>query len=102
MVIEVYKDKLDRLLTEIFKSEGGGHDIYHLDRVFNLALHLQQKEGGDRLIIGASAFLHDVHRLMQNETGEYVEPKDSLDNVRELLKQVDFPEDKIGQVLHCV
>ena len=39
---------------------------------------------------------------MQNETGEYVEPKDSLDKVRELLKQVDFPEDKIGQVLHCV
>ena len=38
----------------------------------NIALYLQEKEVGDRIIIGISAFLHDVHRIMQNESGKFM------------------------------
>jgi len=86
----------------LFQSESSGHDIYHLERVFSLALHLQEKEGGDKLVIAVSAFLHDVHRIIQNETGRYCSPKDSLPKVREILEKAKISEDKIKIILHCI
>ncbi len=97
-----YKIQLAAILKQRFKDDKSGHDFYHLERVSNLALSIQKKEGGDRLVVGTAAFLHDIHRLMQNQTGAFVHPKESLPEVLNLLKKVGFPEDKTNQVLHCV
>ncbi len=86
----------------MFASDSTGHDLYHLRRVLNLALHLQRHEGGDRLVIAAAALLHDVHRIMQRESGHYCAPKDSLPAVRTLLDATPFPDGKKDHVLHCV
>ncbi len=43
--MEEYKIKLEKILREMFNGESSGHDIYHLNRVYNLALHIQTKEG---------------------------------------------------------
>lgn len=96
------KARLTPILREMFGGEASGHDLYHLERVYNLALHIQEKEGGDVLVIGIVAFLHDVHRLMQNERKSFVHPKESLPKVQELLEKVDFPVGKIKEVLHCI
>src|SRR3990172_4058896 len=89
-------------IKTVFAADSSGHDIYHLKRVMNLALHIQEKEGGDMLIIAASALVHDVHRIIQNQTGKFCAPKDSLPQVSAILDKVDFPEDKKANVLHCV
>jgi uncharacterized protein len=94
--------KLEEEIQEIFRSESSGHDIYHLNRALNLALHIQEKEGGDRLVIGAAAFLHDIHRIIQKETGKFCSPKDSLPKIKEILEKIDLPEDKIEKILHCI
>jgi len=86
----------------MFQGEASGHDLHHLNRVYNVARHIQQKEGGDELVIAIAAFVHDVHRLMQNERGGFVHPKESLPKVKELLEKVGFPADKVSKVLHCV
>ena len=46
--------------------------------------------------------MHDVHRLIQNSTGEYCSPKDSLPAVREILERINFPQDKLDMVLHAI
>lgn len=93
---------LGQKVKSLFQSESSGHDIYHLRRVLSLALHLQEKEGGDRLVIAVSAFLHDVHRIIQKEFDQYCTPKDSLPKVREILVSVNVPADKIPTILHCI
>ena len=70
-MLEKYIEELKPFVIELFKNDSTGHDISHLERVMKLALHIQENEGGDRLIIGISAFLHDVHRIMQNKTGKF-------------------------------
>lgn len=100
--MEEYRHKLEQTLKVMFSDERSGHDIHHLQRVSNLALHIQEREGGDRQVIGAAALLHDVHRLMQNETRVFVHPRDSLSEVRKLLQQAGFPEGKVENVLHSV
>lgn len=43
-----------------FSKEEAHHDWYHIERVLNLSLYLQQQEGGDVEIIALTALLHDI------------------------------------------
>ena len=86
MTLEDYIDRLESLVKKLFENDHSGHEIWHLQRVYNNALAICEKEGGDKLIVGLSAYLHDIHRIMSNEEGKYVSPKDSLETVRRLLK----------------
>lgn len=95
-------EKIEKVIKKIFFSESSGHDIFHLKRVLNNALHIQKKEGGDKTVIAIAAFLHDVHRIVQNKTGKYCSPKDSLPKVKEILKKVGLDEAIIKKVLHCI
>ncbi len=93
---------LEKTVQKMFHSESSGHDIYHLKRVLNLAMHLQKKEGGDKLVIAVAAFLHDIHRVIQKETGKFCSPKDSLTKVSAILNTVDIPSNKRDNILHCI
>ncbi|MFH1890639.1 MAG: HD domain-containing protein [Candidatus Kuenenbacteria bacterium] len=95
-------NKLEKQIISLFHSEGSGHDIYHLKRVFNLALQIQKKEGGDKLVIGVASFLHDIHRIIQKETGKFCSPKSSLPTIKEILEKVRLPKNKIEKILHCI
>lgn len=68
----------------------------------NIAVKLCEKEKGDKLIVGIAAFMHDIHRAMQNERGEFVSPKDSLPKVREILSYTDLKEDVIEEICYCI
>lgn len=48
------------LVKKQLKGEGTGHDWFHIERVYNMACHLQQQEGGDRMVIELAALLHDI------------------------------------------
>jgi len=95
-------DKLEKEVEPLFISESSGHDIYHLKRVFNLALHIQEKEGGDRFVVAVAAFLHDIHRIIQKETGRYCSPKDSLPKVDEIIRKFEITGEKAVKILHCI
>lgn len=101
-MLENYIDLLRPKVIEIFKKDSSGHDIGHLERTMNNALFLQKYEGGDEVVIGVSAFLHDIHRVLQNEQGKYCSPKESLPIVKKLLEEIQFPNDKIENVLHSI
>lgn len=101
-MLEDYINRLKPEILKIFKNDSSGHDISHLERTMRLALHIQKKEGGDGLIIGIAAFLHDIHRIMQNETGKFVSQKDSLSTVRNFLANVDLDEEQVNKICYCI
>lgn len=102
MLVEEYIEILKPEITEMFKQDSSGHDISHLERTMNLALNIQEYEGGDRVIIGISAFLYDIHRLMQNQLGHFVSPKESLGRVKEVLNKIDLTEEQVNKILHAI
>jgi uncharacterized protein len=101
-MLEKYISELKPFVMELFKDDSSGHDISHLTRTMNTALYLQEKEGGDRIIIGISAFLHDIHRLMQNETGVFVSPRDSIPKVKSMLSHIDLTDEQINKICYCI
>lgn len=101
-MLEEYINKLKPEVLKLFKNDSSGHDITHLERTMNIALLLQKYEGGDKIVVGISAFLHDVHRIMQNETGKFVSPKDSLGKVKEILSVLELEEAQLKKILHAI
>lgn len=101
-MLEEYIKKLRPEVEKLFSADSSGHDIGHLERTMNNALFIQKHEGGDELIIGVSAFLHDVHRILCKDLGKYCSPKESLPTINEILKKVNFPEEKINKVLSTI
>lgn len=77
-----------------------GHDVHHLQRVYNLGMKIADEEGGDKDVIGAACLTHDIHRMMGE--GGFVSPKETLPRVKEILKAANYNEDKIDDVLYCV
>lgn len=101
-MLEEYIKELRPFVVELFRKDSSGHDISHLERTTNTALYLQEKEGGDRIVIGISAFLHDVHRIIQNETGVFISPKDSLETVKNILSNIELTQEQIEKICYCI
>ena len=101
-MLKKYINLLRPKVEKIFESDSSGHDISHLERTMRNALFLQKYEGGDKVVIGVSSFLHDIHRIMQNKNNRYFTPEESLPLINKLLKEIGFPKDKKDKVLHCI
>lgn len=101
-MLEEYIEIIKPYVIELFKNDSSGHDISHLIRTMNIAKKLCEKENGDRLIVGLSAFMHDIHRIMQNENGKFVSPKDSIPIVRDILDKTDLNNDIKNKICYCI
>jgi len=91
-----------RLLDHLKDATAGdstGHDFYHALRVKRLAVLIGQDEGADLDVLTAAAYLHDVARGEERVNDHVVA---GMRRAREVLPQVGFPEDKIGQVVECI
>lgn len=91
----------DRLAGS-FGPERVAHDLAHLDRVHGLALALREREGGEREVVAAGAYLHDVHRLLEERSGARAAPERVERAVLAELRAVDAPRHVEAPVLECV
>lgn len=53
-------DQISSSIQSQFEGDSSGHDWHHIQRVLNMSRYLQEKEGGDRLVIELAALLHDI------------------------------------------
>ena len=73
-------EKLNTIINQLrekvenyFNKDASGHNIDHLERTLNYAVYLQSQEReGDLLVIGISAFIHDIHRIMGAEQNRLI------------------------------
>jgi uncharacterized protein len=77
-----------------------GHAIDHLDRVAQLARELSQTEGGDHAVLEAASYLHDYHRVVEDEGLD--DPAVIEARIRCALGAVAFPADRVPMVLDCI
>ncbi len=95
-------DDIEVIVAKRFAQDATGHDLNHLKRVTSLSLRLAEEEGADTEIVGAAALLHDLHRLMELESGHYHSAEESLPLARSILEEVAFPIDHVDPVLFCI
>jgi uncharacterized protein len=91
-------EKIKQEIRAQFEQDTTGHDWHHIMRVFNLARHIQSKEGGDLEIIELAALLHDIsdHKFNGGKLDEGGKV------TRSLLQKHNYPKEKIEQVVYIV
>ena len=47
-------------VKEKFTNEGSGHDWWHIQRVWNTALHMAEAEQADAFVVSLGVLLHDI------------------------------------------
>jgi len=78
------------------------HDKSHVERVYNLAVRIAKEEGADLDVIKAAVLLHDVARALEDEGKIEDHALESAKMARKVLKEVNFPKEKIAEVLQCI
>lgn len=91
-------DDLVDLVKNKFTNESADHDWKHIERVYHLAMKIQQKEGGSLVVVQALALLHDIsdHKL----NGGLL--NDNARVGREILSSLHVDPTLIDQVCHLL
>ncbi|MGQ9515024.1 MAG: HD domain-containing protein [Thermoproteota archaeon] len=78
------------------------HSKAHVERVYNLAIRIAREEKADLDVVKAAALLHDIARAMEDEGKIEDHSVEGAKMARKILEEVDFPEHKVDEVLHCI
>jgi len=76
----------------------GGHDWFHIERVYKNALAISRNEKCDELVVKLSALLHDIADSKFHKGDETIGPK----LAREFLVSENVPEETILQVVNII
>ena len=90
-------DTIAFVKKELENAEGG-HDWYHIERVYKNALLIANGENCDILIVQLGALLHDIADSKFHDGDETVGPK----KARLFLESKNFPENKIVPVINII
>ena len=85
-------------VKEQLKNAEGGHDWFHIQRVYNNALLIAKGEQCDVTVVQLGALLHDIADSKFHNGDESVGPKVA----RTFLEQQHVPEETIAHVVNII
>ncbi len=91
-----------KLIRNYLEKDSSGHDYFHAERVFKMAMKIQETEWGDKYVIGVAAILHDVMRPWEKETKKSHFWPEALEKISDLLKQINVDDEKLSQILEVI
>ena len=81
-------------VKKTLKHAEGGHDWFHIERVYKNSLLITKEESVDKFIVSLGALLHDIADAKFHNGDETVGPKVA----REFLESIQVPESVILHV----
>ncbi|OGZ19843.1 MAG: hypothetical protein A2654_01055 [Candidatus Nealsonbacteria bacterium RIFCSPHIGHO2_01_FULL_43_31] len=91
-------------IKKFYIGYGGlsSHGFDHVERVLRMAKLISKKEGGDMETIEAAALLHDMGRTKEDKNERLDHAAEGAKMARVYLGKINFPKNKIGNVIHCI
>ncbi|MCX6183481.1 MAG: HD domain-containing protein [Flavobacterium sp.] len=88
-----------RFVKKQLENAEGGHDWFHIERVYKLALRIAEKEADvDVLVVQLAALLHDIADSKFHDGDESIGPR----LAREFLSEQQLAEDQLEQVIAII
>lgn len=84
-------------VKEKLYGEGSGHDWFHIERVYNLAKFIGEKENADLFIVEMTALLHDI------DDWKFSDGTETNTTVTEnFLNSIDVSKDDINKIISII
>jgi len=99
------EEKFQKIQKEVERELScSAHDMDHILRVYNLALHLADGEDVDLDVLRAAALLHDIARVREDNdpSGKTDHSTLSAQMSLPILKEIGFPAEKIRHIQECI
>jgi uncharacterized protein len=94
---EIVLKTIDFVKTSLSGAEGG-HDWWHIYRVWKTARHIAQNEDVDQLVVDLGALLHDIADSKFNDGDEEIGPR----KARQFLESLKVSEETITHVSEII
>lgn len=97
LISQAIVDKAEVFIQEHFKDDKTGHDWYHIERVYKMAMELQSIEGGNKGIVQLAALFHDFtdSKLKAN-------PDEAELQMRDCLYQYGVIEEDVKRIIDVI
>jgi uncharacterized protein len=90
-------DELESYVKETLSADHSGHGYAHALRVRSLAEAIQEKEGGNRRIISASALVHDTI-----DSKLFANPEAEITKLQAELKKLAYTDEEISAIITII
>ncbi|ASJ01859.1 phosphohydrolase [Thermococcus profundus] len=94
-------EKTREFARSFFEREGT-HGFSHVERVFNLCLHIGKEEGADLEVLALAALLHDIARPLEDSGKVEDHAAEGARIARRFLRSMGYPEEKTEEVAHAI
>ncbi|TYB78835.1 HD domain-containing protein [Bizionia myxarmorum] len=94
---ETINNTIDFVKKELKNAEGG-HDWFHIERVYKNALLISKKENVDALVVALGALLHDIADSKFHNGDETIGPK----KAREFLLKQNVDSERMEHVVQII
>ena len=95
---EIVIQKTIDFVKEVLSTAEGGHDWWHIYRVWKLSKHIAKTENVDMFIVELGALLHDIADSKFHNGDEEIGPR----KAREFLSSLNVDEDVIVHVENII
>ena len=90
-------EKTKEFVKNKLYGEGSGHDWYHIERVYNLAKYIAEKENADSFIVEMTSLLHDI------DDWKFSKSNDSNTTVTEkFLKSIEVDDESFKTIIKII
>jgi len=94
---EIIENTITFVKNELKNAEGG-HDWFHIERVYKNTLLISESETVDKTVVAIGALLHDIADSKFHDGDETVGPKKAW----QFLKTQNLPEEIIEHVINII
>ncbi len=95
---EIVIQKTIDFVKEVLSNAEGGHDWWHINRVWKLSKHIAQTENVDNFVVELGALLHDIADSKFRDGDEKIGPR----KAREFLSSLNIEEDAITHIENII
>jgi uncharacterized protein len=102
MDMDALTEELEAAYARFCTGGDGGHDVHHVRRVRDNAMTIADAEGGDRVILLAAAYLHDLVNVPKDSPDRSRASAFSAEAAGPVLASLGFDEAKSAAVRHAI
>jgi len=95
-------DKIARIAKSFFKNAVAGHDWFHVERVYNLAIKIGKIEKADFDLLKTAALLHDIARKYEDLGKVKCHGEGGAKIAKKILSDLRFSKEEIEKICYAI